>query len=108
MLTINPTKQFTDAVAAALAELDKFTGPEVEALKASARQTIEAAVTASGPIAAQLLNLGLSSIPGVAIFAPAIEVVADPIVSGFVSGEAKQMENDLGGTPTVAPRPQVE
>ncbi len=107
MLTINPTKQFTGVLSSATAELDKFTGPEVEALKAWAAQGVTLAANAAGPIAAQLLNLGLSSIPGVSIFAPAIEVVADPLVSGFVSGEAKALETSLGGA-QLGPQPQAE
>lgn len=97
MLTINPTKQFTGILSSVAAELDKFSGPEVEALKAWAKQGLELGAAASGPIAAQLLNLGLSSIPGVNIFAPAIETVVAPIVSGFVTHEAQAVESALEG-----------
>jgi hypothetical protein len=77
---------------AALTTLERFSGPEVEKLKASVKVTVDDAVAAAGPIAAQIFNAGIEAIPGVKLFAAPIELVADPIVSGAASNLAQRAE----------------
>jgi hypothetical protein len=89
------TGQLSTILREALAALEKFTGPEIDALKASAKDTMDKAVAASGPIGIQIFNVGLESFPGVKIIAPAIEVVADPIVGNLVHAGAQALDNEI-------------
>ena len=78
-----------------MALIDGIADPAVATFKKSMQQVLDDAGPASGPIAAALFNRGLESIPGIKLIAPAIEVIADPIVSTVVSSAVKSAEDEV-------------
>ena len=101
------THPISNLLQQALAELEKFSGPEVEAMKASGKSFLDDTVKAAGPLSAQIFNIGLEAVPGLKLFAAPIEAVADPIVSGFVGHEAQRAETALEGNRSL-PQSQPE